>query len=54
MFMMIISIYPDFKMVLQMDVGPGHNIPNSVVLVLHDTIIQLGQVAMEINACGSK
>ena len=37
-----------------MDVGSDHTIPNSVVLVLHDTIIQLGQVAMEINACGSK
>ena len=38
----------------KMDVGAGHNIPNSVVLILHDTIVQLGQCALELNAAGSK
>ena len=37
-----------------MNIGPGNLIPQRVVLVLHDTIIQLGQVAMELNAAGSK
>ena len=37
-----------------MDSGPGHIIPQQAVLVLLDTMFQLGQVTMELNAAGSK
>ena len=40
--------------VVKMNSGPGHEIPQNSMLVLHDTIVQLGQVAMELNGARGK
>ena len=39
---------------VRMNTGQEHEIPQSSMLVLHDTIVQLGQVAMELNGAGGK
>ena len=53
MFLMLVIIYPRSQSCFPMDVGPAHLIPNCIMYVLHDTIIQLGQVAMELDAAES-
>ena len=40
--------------VVRMESGPGHDIPQASMLVLHDTIVQLGQVAMDLNSARGK
>ena len=51
----VLNPTPSFRdCVVRMDSGPGHDIPQASMLMLHDTIVQLGQVAIELNGARGK